>query len=70
MAEGSGRHFVKEKRNFYNISQGSTFECVPLIELGFRLNLITASQKQELRNDMLAIAKMTTRLIQSIENKL
>ena len=35
IAEGSGRRFEKEKKSFYNIAQGSVFECVAVMSLGY-----------------------------------
>ncbi len=52
LAEGSGRWHAKDKANFYFISRGSAFECVPLIELGFELGLVAEIQKTELRDDL------------------
>ncbi len=66
LAEGSGRWHAKDKANFYYIARGSAFECVPLVELGFELNLILDMQKNELRDDLQAISQMLTKLIQSI----
>ena len=68
LAEGSGRWHAKDKANFYFISRGSAFECVPLIELGFELGLIVEIQKTELRDDLQAICQMLTKLIQSLKN--
>ncbi|MBF0105708.1 MAG: four helix bundle protein [Deltaproteobacteria bacterium] len=70
IAEGSGRKFPKEKRSFYNISRGSDFECVPLIELGMRSSYITEEEKNDLRSSTISIAKMLTKLIQSVEKDL
>lgn len=65
LAEGAGRWHVKDKANFYFIARGSAFECVPLIELGFGLGLISEVLKNELREDLQAICQMLTKLIQS-----
>lgn len=54
LAEGSGRWHAKDKANFYYIARGSAFECVPLVELGFELNLIADVQRNELRDDLQA----------------
>lgn len=67
LAEGSGRWHVKDKANFYFISRGSAFECVPLIELGFELGLIVEIQRIELREDLQAVCQMLTKLIQSLK---
>ena len=65
LTEGSGRWHAKDKANFYFISRGSAFECIPLIELGFELGLIVEMQRTELRDDLEAVCQMLTKLIQS-----
>lgn len=67
IAEGSGRKNPKEKKNFYNIAKGSVFECVPLIELGAFTISLSDTQRSELRNTCTSIAKMLTKLTQSVE---
>ena len=69
LAEGSGRWHAKDKANFYFISRGSAFECVPLIELGFELGLIVEIQKTELRDDLQAVCQMLTKLIQRMREE-
>jgi four helix bundle protein len=41
IAEGNGRWHIKDRKNFWWIARGSVFECVPLLELCKRENLIT-----------------------------
>ena len=67
IAEGAARHSANETYQFYFISRGSVFECVPLIELGFELGLIVEVQKTELRDDLQAVCQMLTKLIQSLK---
>lgn len=69
LAEGSGRWHARDKANFYFISRGSAFECVPLIDLGFELSLIAEVQRIELRDDLQAISQMLTKLIQSLRGE-
>lgn len=69
LAEGAGRWHAKDKTNFYFISRGSAFECVPLIELGFELGLIAEAQKNEMRDDLQAVCQMLTKLIQSLKKE-
>jgi four helix bundle protein len=68
IAEGAGRWHAREKKNFYFIAKGSVFECVPLIDLGLTLRIFDESRREELRKDCSSIAKMLTKLIQSLEN--
>lgn len=67
IAEGNGRWHVKERRNFFWIARGSAFECVPLVELCRRKNLIPAPSCQELREELEIIGKMLTALIKGTE---
>lgn len=70
IAEGGGRSFPKEKKNFYSIAKGSVFECVPLIEIGLRAGLLTESEKRQYRETCVSLARMLTNLIKSIETQL
>ena len=67
IAEGNGRWHVRDRRNFFWIARGSAFECVPLLELCRRKNLITEETCQELRAELEVIAKMLTALIKGTE---
>ena len=69
IAEGAGRIHKAEKRNFYYIAKGSTFECVPLIELGLSLGVLDDTQRNDFRSTCLSIAQMLTKLIQSVEKQ-
>ena len=68
IAEGNGRWHKKEKRNFFWIARGSVFEIVPIVQLIHRKQLITLSMYQDLYDELRAIAKMLTKLIQSVDN--
>jgi four helix bundle protein len=67
IAEGNGRWHVKDRRNFLWIARGSAFECVPLLELCKRKELITKETCQELRAELEVVAKMLTALIKGTE---
>ena len=64
IAEGNGRWHNGDKRNFFWISRGSAFECIPLIEILFLKGAISEGERSDLRNQIEAIAKMLTRLVQ------
>lgn len=59
IAEGSGKFSKADKRNFYTIARGSTYECVSLLEIIFEENQITKEkfdyfyQKFEISSKML-----------------
>jgi four helix bundle protein len=44
IAEGSGRFTMADKRNFYVISRGSTFECVAIFDYLKGINNINEDQ--------------------------
>ena len=44
IAEGNGRFTKNDKKNFFIIARGSLQECVPLIDLSLRKNLIDEDQ--------------------------
>ncbi|MDI6733217.1 MAG: four helix bundle protein [Planctomycetota bacterium] len=66
IAEGSGRRGKKEKRQFYNISQGSAFECVPMITVLVRKNFIPQTEFEDLYNICYSISQMLSKLIASV----
>jgi len=68
LAEGSGRRGRKEKRQFFIISQGSTFECIPMITILFKNKKISIETFKELYNDCYVISKMTGGLITRFSN--
>ncbi|MBX3034178.1 MAG: four helix bundle protein [Bdellovibrionaceae bacterium] len=69
IAEGNGRWHQADKRQFFWIARGSTFECVPLIEILKIKNCISEIQYKELRDDLDAIGKMLTKLVQAHADK-
>ena len=69
IAEGSGRWHKKDKKQFYLISRGSAYECVPILEMLRRKKLIVDMDFEGLKGAVDVIAKMLTKLIQSTERK-
>lgn len=65
IAEGNGRWHSGDKRQFFRIARGSAFECIPIIEVLTIKSVITAKEREELRNKLEIIGKMLTRLIQA-----
>jgi four helix bundle protein len=64
IAEGNGRYHEKDRNNFFYIARGSVHECVPLIELSWRKDLIKGEAKVELLEKLELIAKMISGLIE------
>jgi four helix bundle protein len=69
LAEGNGSFTKSDRRNFFVIARGSAQECVPLLELARRKELLDNPVHQELRAQIEVIAKMISGLITGIENR-
>ncbi len=65
IAEGSGRWHKPEKRQFFWIARGSSFECVPILEILLKKNFVTNEEREAFRGQLEIIGKMLTKLIQS-----
>ena len=63
IAEGSGRSSVKEKKHFYRIALTSDRECIPMIALLKKRNLITNDEKIQLCSKCIRISQMLFNLI-------
>jgi len=66
IAEGSGRFHKADKRNFYIIARGSAYECVPLLKVAHDCRAIDETMHLDLRDRLMALVKMLTRLEQSV----
>lgn len=66
IAEGSGRKSSKEKINFYKISRTSLFECIPILEICWKLHLIADNEHKSFRERAEEISKMINGLISSL----
>lgn len=66
VAEGSGQNSTKEKRNFYKISRRSLFECIPILEISLKPNLINEVTFSELKQEDIELSKMLNGLIRSL----
>ncbi len=65
IAEGSGKFSKADKRNFYTISRGSTYECVSLLELIFDENQIDRERFNDFYQKLEILSKMLLGLINS-----
>ena len=63
IAEGSGRTSSKEKANFYKIARGSGFECIPLLKILWKLDLVTEEIVSKWRILISEICRMLSGLI-------
>lgn len=69
IAEGNGRWHTKERKNFFWIARGSVFECVPLLELCKRKELITDDHLSSLRAELEVLARMLSALIKGVDKR-
>ena len=65
IAEGNGRRTEADRRNFFAIARGSVHECVPLVELCRRRELLRDEVCGELKEELEVIAKRLSGLIKS-----
>jgi len=69
IAEGNGRFTKNDRKNFFIIARGSAQECIPLLEIARRKELIEESVVSDFRNQLEVIAKMISGLIKGLENR-
>jgi four helix bundle protein len=69
IAEGNGRFTKKDRRNFFIIARGSVQECVPLLEIAKRKQLISDIKLSSLFNQLEVIFKMLSGLIKGLEKR-
>ena len=69
LAEGNGRFTKPDRRNFFTIARGSAQECIPLLEVARRRQLVDDAMHSQLRKALETIAKMTSGLINGLEKR-
>ncbi|MFH1111817.1 MAG: four helix bundle protein [Patescibacteria group bacterium] len=65
IAKGSGKFSKVDKKNFYTIARGSTYECVSLFEIILEENQINKELFDNFYNKFEVISKMLLGLINS-----
>ena len=68
IAESTNRWHKAEKRQFFWIARGSVFECVPIIQILHRKELIDESSYSTYYDQLDVIAKMLINLVKSVED--
>ena len=63
IAKGNGRYHKSDRISFFRISRGSAFECVPILDLCRRKQLIGEEKFNSLKNELEGICKMLSGLI-------
>ena len=69
LAEGNGRFTRADRKNFFIISRGSVQECVPLLEVAKRRNLLDEQRQAALRGELETMAKMISGLINGLDKR-
>jgi len=69
LAEGNGRFTEADRKNFFTIARGSVQECVPLLEVARRRNLLDERKEAALRGELETIAKMISGLINGLDKR-
>lgn len=69
IAEGNGRFTTPDRKNFFGIARGSVQECVPLLELARRREILTQLQHDALKSQLEKIARMLAGLIRGLSNR-
>jgi four helix bundle protein len=69
IAEGNGRFTKPDRKNFFGIARGSVQECVPLLELARRRQLVDDSVHAEMKEWLEEISRMLSGLINGLENR-
>jgi four helix bundle protein len=69
LAEGNGRWHKNERKQFFWIARGSAQECVPMLEICKRKQLIQPEECEVLKEEIDIIAKMINGLIRGLEKE-
>ena len=69
LAEGNGRFTKPDRKHFFGIARGSIQECVPLLDLAARRNLLECDSHDEFRQRLEELGKMLSGLINGLERR-
>jgi four helix bundle protein len=69
LAEGNGRFTKADRGHFFFIARGSVRECVPLLEVAQRRNLLAERQVQEFLDRLEEISGMLSGLINGLDRR-
>jgi four helix bundle protein len=67
IAEGSGKFSRADKRNFFTIARGSTYEVVAVIDILHDDKVISEEERAELYSELETVSKMLLGLINSLK---
>jgi four helix bundle protein len=69
LAEGNGRFTPADRRNFFGIARGSVQECVPLLEIAMRRQLVSPETHARLLAELEEISRMVSGLIKGADRR-
>lgn len=67
VAEPNGQWHPNERKDFFLMTRGSAFECVPLLELCRRRKLIDEIECMRLKGDVNILARMLSELARGMD---
>ncbi len=65
IAEGTGKLSKNDRKNFYVISRGSTFECASLLEMFADEGVINTNELSDIKSDLEEVSRLLSGLINS-----
>ena len=66
LAEGSDKRSLGKKKRFYEYALDSARECIPMLTICLKQDIIVSSEHDNLRESCTVICKMLRRLISSV----
>jgi four helix bundle protein len=69
IAEGNGRWYANDRKQFFVIARGSVHECIPILEVCASKPLLTKEIHESLLSDLEEISKMIAGLIRGSEEE-
>jgi four helix bundle protein len=69
LAEGNGRWHAPDKRQFFYVARGSIFECIPMLQILKKRELIDEKTFLRLYSQSEDLSKMISGLIKSVDSK-
>lgn len=69
IAEGNGRFTAADRRHFFVVARGSVWECVPLLEIADRRQVIDTNMHARLRAELEEISRMVSGLIRGVDKR-
>lgn len=69
LAEGNGRWHENDRKQFFWVARGSAQECVPILEICRRKDLIGVEDHEVLKNEIDVVIKMIYGLVKGLDKR-